>query len=78
MKQAYLKSKGFDNWSEYLFDIGIDWHFNQQKRKFWAFFAKTFPPQATVTQRAVHYLARTQFGVWNIRKYLGMKGGIAA
>ena len=47
MEQAYLKSKGYDNWSDYLLHIGIDGHFNQQKRKFWPHFSITFPARAT-------------------------------
>jgi hypothetical protein len=58
--------------------LGFDGHFNEQKSKFWAFFEKTFPPQATLTQRLVHYLATTRIGAWYIQKYLGMKGRIAA
>ena len=78
VEQAYLESKGYGNWSDYLFHIGIDGHFNQQKRKFWAHFSKSFPARATPKQRLVHYLATTRLGAWYIQKYLGMKGRIAA
>ncbi|MDA9983095.1 hypothetical protein N9H39_10300 [Gammaproteobacteria bacterium] len=78
MEQAYLEFKGYDNWPDYLLHIGIDGHFNQQKRKFWAHFSISFPARATLKQRLVHYLATTRFGVWYIQKYLGMRGRIAA
>jgi len=78
MDQAYLESKGYDNWSDYVLYLGFDGHFNEQKRKFWAFFSKTYLVRATLIQRVVHYFTTTQFGIWYIQKDLGMKGRTAA
>lgn len=78
MEQEYLESKDFDNWSNYLLFLGFDGHINEQKRKFWAFFARTYPARATFAQRVMHYLATTRIGAWYIQKYLGMIGRFAA
>ena len=78
MEQQYLKAKGFDSWSEYFLSVGFDGHFNQQKRQFWAHFALWYADPPSLRFKLVHYFATTRFGVWYIRKYLGMKGRIAA
>ena len=78
MEQQYLAAKGFDSWSEYLLFIGFDGHFNQQKRQFWANFARWYAELPPLKYRLVHYLATTRFGACYIQKCLGMKGGIAA
>ena len=33
-EQAYLESKGYESWSDYLLFLGFDGHFNEQKRNF--------------------------------------------
>jgi len=78
MEQAYLESKGYDSWSDYLLFLGFNGHSNEQTRKFWAFFAKTYPARAIPMQRLVHHLATTRFGARYVQKYLGMKGRIVA
>jgi len=78
MEAAYLRSKGFDSWSEYLLHRRYFGHFDDQCREFWKDTGRLFAEPPTNTQRLVHYLATTRFGVWYIQKYLGMKGRIAA
>ena len=78
MEAAYLQSKGFDSWSEYLLYRRYFGHFDEQCTGFWQDVGHLFREPPTRTQRLVHYLATTRFGAWYIQKYLGMKGRIAA
>lgn len=78
MEQAYVESKGYANWSEYLIHLGYYGHFQDQCVAFWKEAGGNFKEPLTRKQRLVHYLATTRFGVWYIQKYLGMKGRIAA
>ena len=78
MEQAYVKSKGYETWSEYLMHLGYYGHFNDQCRNFWKNVSLDFAEPPTVRQRMIRYFVTTSFGAWFIQRYLGMKGRMAA
>ena len=78
MEQAYIKSKGYETWSEYLMHLGYYGHFNDQCRDFWKNVSRDFAEPPTVRQRMIRNLVTTSFGARFIQRCLGLKGRIAA